>query len=418
MRQLSLTADLQARGSTFEAQLDPYSKVIIGDEDASYFRPHLALDRWGGESRLSFGIDTTKRITPIVDGSKVEWTDGDHLHRFYLLPPGPGREYGGVEYEWVLGAHPGVRALTLPFDIAGLEGFYQVPMAQATGRLRTHGVRPPTVEGSWAFYHPSCGQVHAGAARADKYKTGKAFHLYRPEAIDAKGVRWWVDLTLVAGQMGLVIGPEFAAATYPVTIDPTIGYTSLGGSSDTTEDYSINIAFAAPEAGGATPGTAFIGGHSGTGTAEVYAGVYVYNAAGPFNQARLAASSVITLQVAPAAFRSAAITWASITATNYILSVWSNTTNARTSFDSAGATGWFRQTTAASPPDPFPDSTGSGSWNNRASIYIDYTAAGGAAAPKRLLTLGVGSVVPLYPAWWRWRRMSSLKRLLTLGAGD
>ena len=34
---------------------------------------------------------------------------------------------------------------------------------------------------------------------------------------------------------------------------------------------------------------------------------------------------------------------------------------------------------------------------------------GAVAAPKRLLTLGVGSVLPLWPAWWRWQRMRDRK---------
>lgn len=42
--------------------------------------------------------------------------------------------------------------------------------------------------------------------------------------------------------------------------------------------------------------------------------------------------------------------------------------------------------------------------------YIAFAAAGGAPiAPKRLLTLGIGSILPLWPAWWRKQRMDKSK---------
>ena len=216
------------RGTNFEAHLTPHCMVIIGDENVSYFRPHLAVDRWGGEGRLSFGIPTTERIQPSFNGTTIEWVSGNTKHRYYLVAPdGKDHEFGGIEYEIVVGAHPGVPTIALPFDLDGLTAHHQAPLVPDPALPRIQ--RPARVDNSYAFYHATKGPMHATAATAAKYQAGKAFHLYRPEAQDAFGRRWWMDLMLdrITRQFELVIGPEFLAAAYPVKsflIDRLIKY--------------------------------------------------------------------------------------------------------------------------------------------------------------------------------------------------
>lgn len=65
-----------------------------------------------------------------------------------------------------------------------------------------------------------------------EYKTGKAFHIYRPKAIDANGVEQWCSLDIKDGILTVIIPQNFLnKALYPVIVDPTFGYTSAGASS-------------------------------------------------------------------------------------------------------------------------------------------------------------------------------------------
>ena len=393
------------RGTNFEAHLTPHCTVIIGDENASYFRPHLAVDRWGGEGRLSFGIQTTERIQPTFDGTTLEWVSGNTKHRYYLVAPdGRDHEFGGIEYEIVVGAHPGVPTMALPFTLAGLTAHHQAPLVPdpALPRMR----RPARVDNSYAFYHATQGPMHATAATAAKYQAGKAFHLYRPEAHDALGRRWWVNLTMVAGQMALVIGPEFLLATYPVVIDPTFGFTSVGGTrnADASGVLWYHRAFSTPASSGTLDSLSYHTDDNGdAGDANWLPAIYSDVAGLP--SARLASNETGTLVGGTAAWvTDTNLSGTSITSgTQYWLGgkSSSSTTGVVMHFDTvAGNNARYRTDGPLSWPDPAASTTSPGDW--KVSIYGTYTESGG--APKRLLTLGFGSVLPLYPAWWRYQR--------------
>ena len=367
---------LEAKGTNFEAQLAPHCKVVIGDENASYFRPHLAVDRWGGEGRLSFGIPTTERIQPTFDGTTLEWVSGNAKHRFYLIAPdGNDHEFGGVEYELVLGAHPGTPTIPLPFDLAGLDAFFQGPL---TGPRAASAVRPPHVLNSFAFYHATKGIAHTKPGDADKYRAGKAFHLYRPLATDRRGVKWWVDLTMdrLTRQMALVIGPEFLTAVYPVTIDPTIGYSTLPGTQDDTDNFKVSSNFAAPGDGEANPGTIAACTTADSGTLGFKMGVYSNVANAPTT---LLSSTVTGTATTTKQFVSGSITWTGITnGTNYFLAIACNV-GGNTFWDTATLQAAYTAvplysaelTSAFGTPTDWDD--------HKLGVYVDYTAAGGGA---------------------------------------
>lgn len=91
--------------------------------------------------------------------------------------------------------------------------------------------RPDNVIGSYAVYHKTKGGMND--ALGMDYKCGKAFHVYRPEAIDNKGDKIWglLHLDEQAGILTISIDQTWLDnAIYPVIIDPTFGYTTSGGS--------------------------------------------------------------------------------------------------------------------------------------------------------------------------------------------
>lgn len=138
-----------------------------------------------------------------------------------------GRVYfkGGNELEWDVTFHsrPNKNSWSFPLIHQGLEFLYQPELTQ---KEIDHGAfRPDSVIGSYAVYHAS--------KSWNEYKTGKAFHIYRPKAWDAFGDTVWCDLEIddQNNEMRLTLDRAWLRnATYPVTVDPTFGYTTAGGS--------------------------------------------------------------------------------------------------------------------------------------------------------------------------------------------
>lgn len=99
------------------------------------------------------------------------------------------------------------------------------------GKIETD--QPENVRGSYAVYHKSKGGLNNSAGM--DYKTGKAFHVYRPHAVDAVGGQTWGTLNYNknSGLLEISIDQKWIDnAIYPIIIDPTFGYTSAGALSN------------------------------------------------------------------------------------------------------------------------------------------------------------------------------------------
>ena len=98
------------------------------------------------------------------------------------------------------------------------------------GSLRVHS--PEDVVGSLAFYHDTKKGIYSSKAEAEKYKRGKAFHLYRPKLTDALGRTSWAILQLNGNLLSIIFDPVWMDnAVYPVVLDPNFGYETAGTSS-------------------------------------------------------------------------------------------------------------------------------------------------------------------------------------------
>jgi lipoate-protein ligase A len=99
----------------------------------------------------------------------------------------------------------------------------------------------PRVINSYAVYHEE-------NKSNNEYQTGKAFHIYRPWVEDANEHRVWCDLEIdETNEIANIIIPQdfIDNATYPIYIDPTMGYTSAGASSSNISGNIIGSVFAA-----------------------------------------------------------------------------------------------------------------------------------------------------------------------------
>ena len=202
-------------------------ETVIGDEKQPSFYPRMKIKRWGNEANFSVGVISDKPggYTDVED--KIEWVAEDGIKaRFYE------KNDNDLEFEIELPFKPQSNTIELSIRTKGLNFFYQPELTQ--DEIDNGCIRPNEVIGSYAVYHNSRRGDYSKAGGAN-YRTGKAFHIYRPEAIDAYGMRVWCNMHIDVKQniMTITVPQEFLnCAQYPVIIDPTFGCSpsSPGGS--------------------------------------------------------------------------------------------------------------------------------------------------------------------------------------------
>lgn len=250
--------------TTYEFTLTGGDKVEVGDKDAPTFRPHLKLNRWGGECFIAIqpAGEIESEFEPELEKDKIKYKykakqNGFELEletEFYPLEPRTviakdkdgndvpftQNELGGFEFEIILGVKPPTNRIVLNIETQGLKFYYQPALTQE--EIDQRCIRPDNVVGSYAIYHATRTNMHRSQADADKYKCGKAFHIYRPKVTDAEGNWVWAELSLdeKAGTLTTAIPQEFLNnAVYPVSIDPNFGCEAEGSSNSGAQKNSM-----------------------------------------------------------------------------------------------------------------------------------------------------------------------------------
>jgi hypothetical protein len=183
------------------------------------------------------------------------------------------------EYEIVLSEAPKTNVFTLPFTMQEVEfGPEQLPLNQElnlkdydsvseteawkNGELVVY--RPENIVNSYPLYHKS--------KTGNIYGTGKIGHLMRSESIDAKGWRVWNQTKIGTGNIIITVPQDFLdKAVYPVVVDPTFGYTSIGASSGNGNNL-LGCKFSLTENGSVTAISIYIA--SGGSAANIEFGIY------------------------------------------------------------------------------------------------------------------------------------------------
>lgn len=202
-------------------------EVEIGDSKQPDFKPQAKISRWNNEVNFSLRAEEHPEATVRTSGKQIEYITPEYEVHMYDLDPGEIGEDGGLEFEWVLPQKPSTNVLTATIQTKELDFFYQPELTPE--EIEEGAERSESVVGSYAVYHKTKG----GMNRADgmEYKVGKAFHIYRPKVTDAEGNSTWAELHIdeVQGLMTISIDPKWLdEAMYPIVVDPTFGYTSVG----------------------------------------------------------------------------------------------------------------------------------------------------------------------------------------------
>ena len=361
----------------------------IGDVKDAAFQPQVKLCRWDNESNFSLRLVSGEAGTVDYAGKEVRWAAPSGIEaRFYDLGFAEG---GGFEFEVWLPARPAANVIEFSLRHKGLNFEFQPSLDDEYPRGLPAGIeahRPENVVGSYAVYH---------ASRANgRYTTGKAFHLYRPWAEDRIGVRVWCDLSIdgPGNRLTVTVPQAFLdAAVYPVLIDPTLGYTSVGGSDVGLSPSFVcgfgltsTAGFAMTESGTATQVQFYATSNfSGTGGAAPTT-LGIYQEGTNYPGALVANASEITINSASGVFawHVAAISASLTSGVEYWMGMNHNTVGSsdfKWKYDSATDAMKFISSTysAGSLADPYPSSASV--FSAKSSCYVDYTAAGG-ATPK------------------------------------
>src|SRR3989344_449740 len=297
----------------------------------------------------------------------------------YMLPIS---HKDGLEFEVVLSSKPSSNEVSLTSNVPkNVTAYYQGELSNQQ-KLKENISRPPDVEKSLAVYHTE--------KKNNEYKTGKITHIYRPMAWDANGHKVWCDFKELEGLeagaeydlsrgLTIVVPQDFLnSATYPVTVDPTFGYTTAGQASY----FGGDIILGNPVTGASGTIDSIVAYMTGTGGEAAKAAIY--NVA---DSSYIKGSTELTPASGTAWQTFTGFSSQAIIAANYYPVVWSHLTAGQygstmnyTSYDYVSQqTAKYQALTyvAGNSPTGWP-TTGSFSTVStitQFSIYVNYTSA-------------------------------------------
>lgn len=230
---IAYTASNNTLHSTIKNDPHDLLEVEIGDSKQPIFYPRMKIKRWNNEVNFSLGlIDDPTNAQVLYQGNKVVYKNNGLEAHFYDLPQTTDGQFedGGHEFEVLLNKKPTSNVLQFSLQTKGLDFLYQgalTPEEIAKGAVR------PTIDnitGSYAVYH-STQQGDYSLMGKNNYKSGKAFHIYRPKATDKSGNTVWCDLNVDTNRntLSVTVPQSFIdSAVYPILVDPTFGYSTIG----------------------------------------------------------------------------------------------------------------------------------------------------------------------------------------------
>lgn len=358
-----------------QVKIDDKVSIEVGDVHSDTFQPQVKMKFWDNECNSSVRLipdDDTPVITSVDD--VITYTQKEKKVRIYNKNKKDvyDCEGGGSELELILLSKPKSNIIHYTVRTKNVDWFYQPALTKE--EIREGVERPAHVRGSYAVYHSS--KMH------NEYKTGKAFHLFRPWARDQNGKQVWCELKLIkyTDLLTITIPKDFyETATYPVVIDPTFGYTTAGASSYAPGSNYAVLCKGTPTSNGTVDSiTAYTKYSSSSGS--IKAVIWDYST-----------KAVITNGVGGTVALTSTAAWQTAnyttspsisSSTNYYVGYVTETFNYSCYYDtgSAGDGGYASSNSYSSPT-----SIGSIYNNNyKFSVYATYTAGAASASPTEL----------------------------------
>jgi len=252
--------------------------VEIGDQkQKGRFYPQLKTKLFDNQANLSVRyLSDDDQTTPHVEKDMIVWENDKERAEIYELER-------GFEFSVVLKEKPADEYLKFSLQHKNLIFCKQGEITQKEAKelgvslKEARAGRPENVVNSYAVYHDP---RNTDVTQINNYKTGKAFHIYRPWAEDDSGNRVWCDIDIIDDIMIVTLPLEFyRTAKYPLLVDPTFGYSSQGATEVTIGDVGAsgmkiiladaNKLLNAPAGKSVSKLSMYVRAVTGTGTVEV-----------------------------------------------------------------------------------------------------------------------------------------------------
>lgn len=371
--ELSQKFTVQDNALARDVKANPKDRITleIGDtKQPDQFHPQAKILRWDNEVNASFRyVDPEPGEATIkTEGNVVKYVKPKVEFHAYDLDPAEGLEDGGLEIELLLKEKPDTNRFDFTIQTKGLDFYYQPALTPE--EIDEGASRPDDVIGSYAVYHATKGGMNDVAGM--EYKVGKAFHIYRPFAHDANGDGIWCDLNVdtETGILNVTIDSTWLEkAIYPVLVDPTFGYTSIGGSTTSVANRYRGAPGTPAEGGDVTTITAYIASSvSSNDKCALYVGS---------DRSLVSPQSEERNPAGGGAWEDFTVSDAAVTNQSYYVTIWTSGETA-IAVDSGASenlnTGLTYTTT-------WPNPAGATLSINKPSIYATYTADEGGEAP-------------------------------------
>ena len=208
------------RNNSLISKEKEFETEIGDDKEPLDFFPQWKIKRWENESNFSLRLQNVgnhRSGTVSASGNKVRWSGGGLAMNFERI-----LRNGIVGLDWSIEIpnRPAANRLRFSIQTKGLRFLFQEHVVIDPPGREGSSFRPDNVKGSYAVYHTDPAKKYS-ITGGKQYKTGKAFHLYRPKAVDALGAEIWADLDVneAAGILTITIDNQWLNdATYPVVI--------------------------------------------------------------------------------------------------------------------------------------------------------------------------------------------------------
>ena len=216
-----------------------------GEDKLSFSKdsPKVEINKWNGEANLTILYDGVISDGLLKEGTtKMEWTDTEESVLAYPIKIDGEvyqdiksgeilTDYDGFEFEVILKSIPSTNIVDFRFEGWENYDFYFQPRLTKQ-EIQEGAYRPENVINSFAIYSKGKRDYIKGNIN---YGTGKIGHIYRLKAIDSNNNSVWIDnVNYTNGVLRAIVDQTWLNnAVYPVTIDPTFGYTTEGASTQT-----------------------------------------------------------------------------------------------------------------------------------------------------------------------------------------
>lgn len=280
---------------------------------------------------------------------------------------------GGFKIDIILDKKPDTNVFC--YTIEGAENYdfwYQPALTQQEIDEGTE--RPDNIIGSYAVYHKT---LRNHEVDKTNYETGKVMHIPRPqvwEVNDKENTTIWADLSYNEGQLCVTVDNNYLQkAKYPVRVDPTFGYTSVGATAASIGAVKAYSKGTTVEAGTITQMSQYTYTSSGSGNV----GSALYSNTSSLPDVLLASHSATGTYTTTQQWVNTTISYAVSSGTVYWLASWRVDGAGTERLRADSLTNGSRILASGTPfswDDPV---TGTSNSNFRYSIYATYTAGGG-----------------------------------------